>query len=140
MRMSFDEFCRFVQDNILEYMPEDFKGAEVTIADFTKPTTSYKGLSVRRPGESTTSSVNMNQAFEDYQAGGSLPVIMNKLAEIAELRPELSINEDWMNDYEKIKKNLFVRVSNGDNDKLTRTVPDKNFADLIITFHVAVDF
>lgn len=140
MRMSFDEFCRFVRDNILEYMPEDFKGAEVTIRDFTKPTTSYKGLSVRRPGEFATSSVNLDLVFDDYQTGVSLPVIMEKIGEIAQLRPELSINEDWMNDYEKVKKNLFVRVSNGDNDRLTSTVPYKNFADLIITFHVAVDF
>ena len=49
--MNFEEFINTIKDTIKEYLPEDYRDAEVNILENRKLNTNYTGLTVTREGD-----------------------------------------------------------------------------------------
>ena len=45
--MNFNEFVNEVKGNIKLFLPKDYENAEVTVMDYQKLNTTYKGLMVK---------------------------------------------------------------------------------------------
>ena len=46
--MNFNEFVNEVKDNIKRFLPEAYENAEVSVMDYQKLNTTYKGLMVKK--------------------------------------------------------------------------------------------
>lgn len=46
--MNFNEFVNEVKDNIKRFLPEEYENAEVSVMDYQKLNTTYKGLMVKK--------------------------------------------------------------------------------------------
>ena len=135
--MRFEEFVNEVKSNIKNYLPEKYENAEVKLNQIDKLGESYTGLTVSPKGASSAPSINLNQFYEESSGN-----ISEVLKEIAGIITGNELNEDmsWLMDYEKVKDNLFIRVSNAErNDDVLKNAPHTRIEDLAITYHIKVD-
>ena len=65
--MNFNEFVNGVKDNIKRFLPEEYENAEVSVMDYQKLNTTYKGLMVKKEDETITPTINMDQLYKAYQ-------------------------------------------------------------------------
>ena len=135
--MRFEEFVNEVKSNIKNYLPEKYENAEVKLNQIDKLGESYTGLTVSPKGASSAPSINLNQFYEESSGN-----ISEVLKEITGIITGNELNEDmsWLMDYEKVKDNLFIRVSNAErNDDVLKNAPHTRIEDLAITYHIKVD-
>lgn len=137
--MNFEEFKDWAKDNIKFFLPDDWQNAKVDITDVVKAGMSYTAMTVRNDGQTSAPAINLDVMFEAYNQGSPLYEIGKNMAEIAKME-QPQFNTDLFNDYEAIKKNLFVRVCNAEENKeMLKNVPHTIKEDLAITYHIMVD-
>ncbi|MDO4460763.1 MAG: DUF5688 family protein [Clostridia bacterium] len=136
--MNLREFAEYIRENIKDALHPSYRDASVEIKDVEKLNESYTSLIVRRPGEEVVPSIDLNAEYTRYSYGTSIDVIMWEIADIIEeATPDFDIS--IMNDYEKIKDKLFVRLSNEKmNEDLMDKVPHAQKLDMILTYHIAL--
>lgn len=138
--MDFKSFSETIKDVIRDYLPDDYKDAKVELVEQQKLNEQYTGLMVRKEDQVITPTVNLNQLFEAYEQGEySFSEILNETAQMVQMQPE-GLDMSTLLDYDKAKDNLFIRVSNLENnqDKVA-TAPHVIHEDLVITYHVVAD-
>ena len=136
--MNREEFTAWAIESIKNYLPDSFKDAEIDILPLAKTGKSYSAMAVRREGETTVPAIDLDEHFQAYQDGIPLHAIGAHMAEVAQMESP-SFNTSIFDSYETIKKNLFIRVCNiDDNKEMLKTVPHKRVANLAITYHVMV--
>ena len=64
--MNFEEFINTVKDTIKDYLPENYRDAEVNILENRKLNTNYTGLTVTREGDTLAPTINLNNLFDSY--------------------------------------------------------------------------
>lgn len=134
--MNYNEFVEKVQDDIRKVLPEKYENAEITTKEVQKLDDVYLAMQVLLPGENISPSLNLDAFFEAYQDGVEYDSILSAIAGyVTQPIPEVDVSK--LMDYELIKDNLFIRVSNTDkNAELLSTVPNTRIEDLAITYHV----
>ena len=137
-RIDFKDFQDIVKREIRDYLPDDFRDAEVELKRMEKLGSSYNALAVTKDGDGAYPVVNLDQFYKDYLHGSTLTECMLSMAEtIQEGHKEFDVT--WLNDYEKVKEHLFIRVSNAEkNSELLEKVPHRTVDDLAITCHMEV--
>ena len=135
--MNFDDFTALIEDRIKDYLPEDYIGADVEITETRKLNQTYTALIVKREGQDIAASVDLDMLY-DMLDDMSFEEVIQQAADMAQRQPEgLDINE--IQDYEKARERLFVRVSNAeDNRELLKDTPHKEILGLAVTCHVLV--
>lgn len=138
--MQFDEFKKYVADNIKAYLPQEYEGAEVSIRQATKNNDiSLSALCI--VGEhKTTPSIYLEQFYVHHLFGMPVGEVMEYIADtyLNSLRPDINFTvEDFT--YEKVKDNIGVSVCNAaKNQKLLQDVPHEIKGDFALTYHVKV--
>ena len=142
IKMSFTNFYETVSNNIKSFLPNDYKDAEVSVMDYQKLNTTYKGLIVKKKNGMISPIINLNLYYKNHQNQPDL-ITMEKICEkIAEVivKTPIDVNLKSIMDYDTVKDNLFIRVSSAEKNKdILKYVPHRLKEDLAITYHVAVD-
>lgn len=139
--MNFEEFINTVKDTIKDYLPEDYRDAEVNILENRKLNANYTGLTVTREGDTLAPTINLNNLFESYSEHPehSLADFMQEIAEVIQQTPE-TFDIGQIMDYDRVKKNLFMKVSAAEkNVDVLEHAPHIRKEDLAITFHIMLD-
>lgn len=137
--MSFEEFKQWAADEIKDWLPEEFAGADVTIHQVDKLGQSYTGMLVKTEDQTAAPTVNLDQFYADYRDGQNTDQIMFRMSEIVE-KADPQLDTNWLMDYDQVKDKLFIRVSNAEaNADVLEGAPHMQVADLAITYHILVD-
>ena len=82
--MNFEEFINTIKDTIKEYLPEDYRDAEVNILENRKLNTNYTGLTVTREGDTLAPTINLNNLFDSYSKHPehSITAVMQEVASV----------------------------------------------------------
>ena len=81
--MSFEEFKREVVERILEYLPDSFKGADVSLNVVTKANdVRLTGLTILRSGCNMAPTIYLEKFFEMYEGGDNIGVILRRIADV----------------------------------------------------------
>lgn len=80
--MNYTEFKNFVAENIKQYLPEDFAGAEVSVTDVIKPNATLSSLLVRKSGSNISPSIYLECFFEKYEKNVGLAEVMKEIASV----------------------------------------------------------
>lgn len=139
--MNFEEFINTVKDTIKDYLPEDYRDADVNILENRKLNTNYTGLTVTREGDTLAPTINLNNLFDSYSKHPehSITAVMQEVASVIQHTPE-TFDISRIMDYDRVKMNLFMRLSAAEKNKdLLEHAPHIRKEDLAITFHIMLD-
>lgn len=134
--MTFEDFVDTVRNNIRDYLPEKFHEAEISISPFQKLNGSYLGMQVRREGQVAVPTVNLERAFSSYSSGpagiNGMDAILHKIAD--QVQGELGLETAWLQDYGQVKKSLFIRVNDAqENAESLRNLPHREMDGLAVS-------
>ena len=110
--MNFEEFINTIKDTIKDYLPEEYKDAEVNLLENRKLNTHYTGLTVTRKGDTLAPTINLNALFENYgqQTENNLASVMEEVTSVIQHTPG-KFDIGRVMDYDRVKKNLFMKLS-----------------------------
>ena len=135
--MNFDGFVNEVVDRIRDFLPEDYTDAIVEVSESKKLNYTYPALIVRKEGQEIAPSIDLEMLY-DMTDEMSMDEVLEQAADMARRQPEgLDVSE--LQDYEKARERLFIRVSNAEENKeLLKDAPHKEILGLAVTCHVLV--
>lgn len=138
-KMSFEEFSSMVQEEIREHLSDRFQDAEITVQEIHKLGESYQGMVIRGRGQVVSPTINLDEFYQDYLGGVTKEGTLSTISELIEMKtPEIS--SDFLQNYDHIKNQLFVRVSDaGKNQEALAVVPHRNVEDLAMTYHIRIE-
>jgi len=138
--MQFDEFKKYVAENIKTYLPQEYENASVSIRQATKNNNiSLSALCI--VGEHKTApNIYLEQFYVHYLFGMPMEDVMECIADVYlnSLRPDINITAENFT-YEKLKDSIGVSVCNAaKNQKMLQDVPHEIKGDFALTYHVKV--
>ena len=138
--MQFDEFKKYVADNIKTYLPQEYENASVSVRQATKNNNiSLSALCI--VGEHKTApNIYLEQFYVHYLFGMPMEDVMECIADVYlnSLRPDINITAENFT-YEKLKDSIGVSVCNAaKNQKMLQDVPHEIKGDFALTYHVKV--
>ena len=139
--MNFEEFINTIKDTIKDYLPEEYKDAEVNLLENRKLNTHYTGLTVTRKGDTLAPTINLNALFENYgqQTENNLASVMEEVTSVIQHTPG-KFDIGRVMDYDRVKKNLFMKLSAAEkNADVLEHTPHITKEDLALTFHIMLD-
>lgn len=138
--MQFDKFMKYVAENIKEYLPPQYRDAEVSIAKAVKNNDITLNSLCIVGEHKTTPSIYLEQFYAQYLFGMPIGEVMEYIADtyLSSFRPDINFTaKDFT--YEKVKDNIGVSVCNAaKNEKLLQDVPHEINGDFALTYHVKV--
>lgn len=137
--MNKGEFLAWAVENVKNYLPESYRKAEIDITPVAKTGVTYTAMTVRQKGQTTVPAINLEEMLEAYENDVPLDVIGARMAQIVQAESPV-YDTSIFDNYDSIKKNLFIRVCSIDDNKIMLgTVPYKRIENLAITYHIMVD-
>ena len=140
-KLIYEQFKEKITENIKDYLPDEYKEAEVQISTVSKIGKTYDSLTIRPNNKNYGPAADLNKFFDAYLLGKPFDEIMKDIADVIQTKiPEHMKDMSWLLNYEEAKDHLFIRVSNAEQNKnIIEVAPHKKIEDLIITCHVAVN-
>ena len=118
--LEFNEFKDQVQNDILVYLGDDYKDADVRVIQVVKPNdTILEGLNILRKDERVAPTIYLNSFYDEYREGADLEDIMREIASIITRHSSCPFNMSEINDiaaYEKVKEKIRIKLVNKDNN------------------------
>lgn len=138
--MQFDEFKKYVAENIKTYLPQEYENASVSVRQAAKNNNiSLSALCI--VGEHKTApNIYLEQFYVHYLFGMPMEAVMECIADVYlnSLRPDINITAENFT-YEKLKDSIGVSVCNAaKNQKMLQDVPYEIKGDFALTYHVKV--
>lgn len=134
--MTFNEFRDYAKGAILDYLPEEYFGAEVCLTDIQKLDDSYTGMILKQEHKSSSPIINLEQCFKQYEEKTPIEELMLKMARTI-TTSQLAVDEASLMDYEKCKSQLFIRLAPiSGNEVILESSPCKIIGDILLTYHV----
>ena len=142
--MNYNEFKDYVKEHVLEYLPEQYKNANMDIRQAVKNNdVVLDGLTIFNPNGNMSPTIYLNAAYEEYQQGMDIEDVVGKIAdayiEHIEPREEYRFNFDLqeVKNYEVVKDFIYPKVSNlQSNVNRLSNIPYTQKEDLAITYHI----
>lgn len=142
--MNYNEFKDYVKEHVLDYLPEQYKNANMDIRQAVKNNdVVLDGLTIFNPNGNMSPTIYLNTAYEEYQQGMDIEEVVGKIAdayiEHIEPREEYRFNFDLqeVKNYEVVKDFIYPRVTNFEsNTKRLSDIPYTRKEDLAITYHI----
>ncbi len=136
--MNFDEFVAQVKDRVKDFLPDDFADASVEVMETRKLNQTYTALIIRKEGQSIAPSIDLDALYAELE-NSSMEEVLEQAADLAQRQPE-GLDVESIQDYEKAKERLFIRVSGTeDNQVLLQDIPHREYNGLAITYHVMAE-
>ncbi len=140
--MEFNEFCDYLKDHVKDYLPEEFKDAQVNVARMQKNNgTELMGLSIRTEGCTISPNIYLDNYFAEYQQGMDIDLACERIAQmhIEHMNPGQALAGivDNFQDTSFIKSHVVVSLVNAQkNEKLLSEIPHELKEDLAIIYRV----
>lgn len=139
--MTFEQFTATVEAEIKNYLPEEYKGAEISTIKTLKNNEELTGLIIQREENIVTPTIYLDGYHEKYEEGIELDEIMDRIATVRvnnERTNSFDVND--ITDWEKAKEKIIPKLIGVDgNEELLFNRPHKVVEDLAVTYGVVVD-
>lgn len=135
--MDFETFVKLVRAEIVNWLPEEFKSAEISVETVTKTNDiEHVGLMIRTD-RNIAPNIYLEAFYNMYQDGESL---RNILEEIAQIRVELEADEDInindLLDFDKCKDRILPQLISAEwNHEQLNKRPHMILEDLAVVFY-----
>ncbi|MBQ9387823.1 MAG: hypothetical protein IJU01_04080 [Lachnospiraceae bacterium] len=137
--MTFEEFKKWVEKEIKNYLPDELKDKEVVIHEISVLSGDYTGLTVRGDEQSVAPTANLERFYGEYCNGATKEELIKIIAEMVSYDSGASFDEEILRDYSLVKNSIFVRLCNArTHSGLLREVPHLLKCDMAVTCHVLV--
>lgn len=138
--MEFNEFRKKVKEALPDFLTDDLKNAEIKDTAVNKlQGESYSGISVTPEGSRVGVSINLEDAFLDYQTGSQFTAVMNRLADtlVGTLGEREQFDLGFLADYSAVKDMLTIEVVGKDqNAEMLQSVPHQEMEDLAAVYRI----
>ena len=140
--MNYEEFKQKVEEEFLNYMPEEYQDYEVLIHKTKKINCELDGLTLRKPEMNAAPTVYINHMYEHYKEIGVFEIVLrdvaNAITKALEDMPEMLKDTKCL--LEKLdKKNIFFQLINTNQNKnYLDKVPHREYLDLSIVYKCKV--
>lgn len=139
--MNYLEFQKQVVDNILDYLPDRYAEAKVSIQQVNKNNgVLLDVLSIILPGENTTPAIYLNDYYRHHQMGREMNDILREIADIRlECQHPGYVDVDKLLDFETIKDTIIFKVIgvHGNKEQL-ETMPHRIEHDMALVYQILV--
>ncbi len=143
--MDYEIFKAVVKENFLQYMPEEYRDAEVRIHQAKKVNHTLDGLTVLPEGNAQVfPTIYINDMYGHYRACGDLETVLQvaaqKYAQTAEMVKDRQPEEVMDAKMEHFKDNVIMCLINTEqNRELLENVPHREFHDLSVIYWWVVE-
>lgn len=144
--MDYDNFKSYIKEHIMEYLPEEYQGADISFVKKIKNNdTVLEGLQIKKNDARIVPVLYINGAYEVYQDGEEIDDVVSKLAgcymessfKEEGFIPDMPLGE--IGHYERVKDKIFCRLVNREaNKKLLQDRPFSPVEDLAVTYHIMI--
>ena len=138
--MEFNEFREKVKEALPDFLTDNLKNAEIKDTAVNKlQGESYSGISVTPEGSRVGVSINLEDAFLDYQTGSQFTSVMNRLADtiVGTLGEREQFDLRFLADYSAVKEMITVEVVGKDqNAEMLQSVPHQEMEDLAAVYRI----
>lgn len=138
--MEFNEFREKVKEALPDFLADDLRNAEIKDTAVNKlQGKSYSEISVTPEGSRVGVSINLEEAFLDYQTGSQFTAVMNRLADtlVGTLGEREQFDLGFLADYSAVKDMLTVEVIGKDqNAEMLQSVPHQEMEDLATVYRI----
>lgn len=138
--MDYRIFKEVMREQILEHLPEEFKGSTVDVRDVEKVNRTLDGMVVLKPTVDSAPTVYLNHLYEDYVSGKSIQdclshcanMIVDAYKELDKMKPQIETSQ--------MKENvIMVLVNKEQNKEMLENVPHRDFQDLAVIYRWVID-
>ena len=138
--MDYAIFKEVMREQILDHLPEEFKGSTVEVRDVEKVNVKLDGMVVLKPSVDSSPTVYLNHLYEDYVSGKSIQdclsqcanVIVDAYKELEDMKPRIEISQ--------MKENVvMVLVNQEQNKDMLENIPHRDFQDLAVIYRWVLD-
>ena len=140
--MNFNEFCKYVKENILNFMSEEFANATVEIQEIKKNNdVSLTALVIRTEDSNICPNIYLEKYYDMYEDYYSMDDIMEKIAALRVATHKTSIEISKIQDYEEIRHLIFPKIIGKKewNLEYLEGKPYTNIFDLAVVFYIDMD-
>lgn len=141
--MNFIDFCNYVKENILNYMPSEYKNADVLLDTTTKNNSVIRyGISIFTGQNNMVPKVYLESFYEQYNQGKNIQDIMQDLSKeyVRNIVPESSFIAENVYDFSKIKNLITTKIVNAKQNKLfVKSRPHKKIDDLVCFYQISIN-
>ena len=137
--MDYKDFIVFAQTQMQQRIGE---GAQVRLHRITKNNSvCLDALSISEDGGKIAPTIYLNDFYEHYAAGGTMPELLDQMEHIyRKSRTELPFDAEFYHDFEKVKDRLACKLINeGRNEQLLKKIPHRSFLDLAVAVYYSFE-
>lgn len=133
------EFAEYIKSHIREYLPEDYKDANVTLEEVTKGNDrTLTGLMIRMDDEMIAPTIYLEPYEAQFEKGRPLDSIMREIAQIKmDNSIDLPFNAEGIKDYETVRPLLNIRLCDPErNQEYLKGKPCTPCGELAATYRI----
>lgn len=131
--MNFNEFKEYVEENIKNYLPEEYLEADVCLTKVEKLDDAYTGMMLKQKHRNASPIINLEHCFKLYEET-PIEELMVRIANTITTNQHM-MEEANLESYEKCKDQLFIRLSPV-NDVIMDSGPYRLIGDILLTYHI----
>ena len=140
--MYYIDFCNYVKENILNYMPSEYKNADVILDTTTKNNSVIRyGISIYTGQNNMVPKIYLESFYEQYNQGKNIQDVMKDLSKeyVRNIVPESSFIEENVYDFSKIKNLITTKIVNAKQNKFfVKSSPHKKIDDLVCFYQISI--
>lgn len=136
--MTFEQF----EERTINEFEEHFNECVIDVRDIRKNNgIVLRGVTVRSKGSSVAPTIYLEDFYERIEKGADFASVLETMIDIIENAiVDADFNVDFLEDYEKVKTLLRVKLINKEkNEKMLETCPHKTVCDLALVMYVMLD-
>lgn len=133
--MNYDDFVCYVQRKVQKFLGEEVR---VELHQITKNNSvRLDGLSIIDITKCISPTIYLNDYFDEYQSGMSIPDIIEDILKVYEKNKiKVPLNTDFYTDYNNVKSRVACKVINFEkNRELLKKIPYVKYLDLAVVFY-----
>ena len=118
--MEYKKFLETVQEQVLSFLPNEYRNAQVSIHQVMKNNdTALDAVVIRNGQESVTPHIYLADLFAEHQKGMPMETVMKNIAQIFQehQNPEIPDVAAIIKDIEKVKELVIVQLINKENNQ-----------------------
>ena len=139
--MSFEEFCKVVEEKILDYLPVEFKDSTVELMTAVKNNdTKYTGVLIRQKSNPCTPNIYLNNIYSDFSEGSiSMEDVLKKIADIR-VKSDMRFDVSGIQKWDDVKERILPKLVSTDSNKEALDRPCTLFTDgLAVVYQISIE-
>ncbi len=140
--MNFIDFCNYAKENILNYMPSEYKNADVILDTTTKNNSVIRyGISILTGQNNMIPKIYLESFYEQYNQGKNIQDIMKDLSKeyVRNIVPGSSFLAENVFDFSKVKNLITTKIVNEKQNKyFMKSRPHKKIDDLVCFYQISI--